>query len=129
MTRTYVLPGIAVIALSLFTYAATNAFAQGIPDGSYSGAMSDGNRQVRVDAQFANQSVSLHFGEPYRCRLSAIQSGTTSEGILYIFGPAPNGGAFCERLENMALTVKMSASSAIVSFVQRGVQWSGNLDK
>ncbi len=117
------------MALSLFTYATANAFAEGVPEGSYSGAVSDGNRQVRVDAQVANQSVRLHFGEPYNCRLAAVQRETSAEGIRYVFGITPNGGAFCESLENRTLVVKTSPGRAFISFTAGGVAWSGNLDK
>ncbi len=127
LIRNYFL-GLAVVGLSLAD-ATADAFADAAPEGSYAGAVSGGNSHVRVDAQFANQSASLHFGEPYNCRLAAVQREISGESVRYVFRPPPNGGAFCERLADKVLVVKTSGSSAFISFAQGGVEWSGNLEK
>ena len=89
-----------------------------------------GNQRTHLDATFAQRNVSLHFDEPYNCRIEASFLDSDGNTTRYRFKPSINGGHFCDGLYPGALDVTRPSDTAIeLSFKNGGAPWKGSLKK
>jgi hypothetical protein len=100
------------------------------PSGSWSGVLrSDNHARVRVDAQFSSNGVSLHFADPFSCRIDAGFVENSSDGIYYAFHPSANGGAFCDKLYPGELVLSPLTNAGLPLSLNNGTaRWSGTLN-
>jgi hypothetical protein len=118
-------------ALSLASFSATVASAQqSVPiNGTWSGVLTSSTKiVVAVDAQFDAAGVSLHFDEPYNCRIAASLLVTEGDATRYRFKPSTNGGDFCTRLYPGELVATLGAKQVSLSIsMKNATTWTGNL--
>jgi hypothetical protein len=121
-----------LVAVAWFMAIATPAALaqQAAPQaGTWRGALSSPAKEVvSVDATFDSRSVSLHFDEPYNCRLVANVLTTEAAGTRYRFKPSQNGGAFCDRLYPGDVVVAPATKKITLSIqVKQATTWTGDL--
>lgn len=99
------------------------------PSGHWSGALHDDkNTRLRVDAEFSSGGVTLHFADPYSCRIDAGLVESASDGIYYAFHPSTNGGAFCDKLYPGDLVLGPATDAGLpLSLTNGTIRWSGTL--
>jgi hypothetical protein len=125
-----------VLAVLLLGFA-SSAFAQNAapPAGTWGGVLystANVSTRVRVDADFDAKRASLHFDEPFNCRVDASFRETDQQGSHYVFKPSVNGGAFCQKLYRGKLTATLPAAGSLSlslykSLADSAVEWSGSL--
>lgn len=120
-----------VVVLLLTSAGAPAAFAQQMApvSGTWNGTLSSpAKEKVAVDATFDARSVSLHFDEPYNCRIAANVLDTEDTGTRYRFKSSQNGGAFCDRLYPGDVVVVTSPKKVTVTIeIKKAIAWSGDL--
>jgi hypothetical protein len=93
-------------------------------------AKSQDGKRVRVSAAIEGEKVSLRFGEPANCAMTAGLLDVEKDTTIYRFKVPQNGGGFCGRLYPGDLAVTPAASRAIkLTFRSQKIPWSGVLDR
>jgi hypothetical protein len=125
-----------VLAVLLLGFA-SSAFAQNAapPAGTWGGVLystANVSTRVRVDVDFDAKRASLHFDEPFNCRVDASFLETDQQGSHYVFKPSVNGGAFCQKLLQGNLTATLPTVGSLSlslykSSAAGAIEWSGSL--
>lgn len=103
---------------------------QSIPtSGTWRGSLTSNTKGVvAVDAQFDATSVSLHFDEPYNCRIVANLLAKDGVSTRYRFKPSTNGGDFCTRLYPGDLVATPGTKQVTLSIAMKNAAtWTGDL--
>jgi hypothetical protein len=119
---------LAVALLSAFGSAMAQQAAPP-PSGSWSGVLhNDKSARVQVIAELSARGASLHFEDPYGCRIDAGFIQNTGNGFYYVFQPSTNGGVFCDKLYPGGLLVRPANNGDLsVDLTNDTSRWSGTL--
>jgi hypothetical protein len=114
----------------LVSLCAVASAQQAMPtSGTWRGSLTSNTKSVvAVDAQFDATSVSLHFDEPYNCRIVASLLTTDGATTRYRFKPSTNGGDFCTRLYPGDLVATPGTKRVTLSIAMKNsTTWTGDL--
>lgn len=120
-----------LLACALAGFATTTASlaSPAEPEGAWAGVVSSTSRAAtRVEATFAAKRVTLHFGEPANCTLTATVLESDDQATRFRFHPSTNGGSFCAKLYPGEVTVTSDSQGAMTLVFHRAdAVWSGAL--
>jgi len=114
-----------VIGVLLLALASASAQAGTPEQGRLKGSLRLEGRSVEVDGTFDAHRATLHFAEPFACRVPADRVAATNGEHRYRFGTSANGGRFCDRLRGEGLSLTGEEPNLFLRVESPAGVWSG----